>query len=358
MAVMEDMCNDSLSDELLAAFLDGNTTLDETERVLAAVTWDGDVQEVIETSFHWDDIIDAGNFTMEENAEAMNIFSDDYDRICDMSDSNVINQINNSLNMEREIKYANGHIGEDAKIDVSSDVFQWYEDTCAIKSQQLVLEKYGVQVSQEELIDVATKNGWYSPGDGTPMNCVGNLLDHYGVPSTSIVGANADNIIAELAQGHQVIVGVDAGELQNGGIMESLKDLFIGDTANHALIVAGIDTSDPDNEYVILKDPGTGDVAKPYPLDDFLDAWKDSECFMVTTHDPAYLEFSPELANFDYQAMHIDHVAGMGFDDFIAENGVIMPDDMMVIDPMMIDQWMHDSFDDNLMDDTVQPEEI
>jgi hypothetical protein len=263
--------------------------------------------------------------------------------------------------MKREIKYANGHIGEDAKIDVSSDVYQWYGDTCAIRSQQLVLEKYGVQVSQDELIDVATKNGWYSPQSGTPMDCVGNLLDHYGVPSTSVVGASVNNIVAELAQGHQVIVGLDAGELHNNGILETLKDLIVGDTPNHALIVAGIDTSDPDNEYVILKDPGTGDVAKPYPLNQFLDAWKDADCFMTTTRDPAYLQYSPELANFDYQAMHIDNIAGLGFDDFIDDNNIIMPGSMMIVDPVIIDQWMNDSldaFDDRITtDDTYQTED-
>ena len=160
--------------------------------------------------------------------------------------------------MEREIRYANSRIGEEPKIDVSSDVYQWYPDTCAIKSQQLVLEKYGVFVSQEELIEVATKNGWYTKGGGTQMEDVGNLLDYYGVPSTSVVDANVNNIVVELAQGHQVIVGVDANELHKNKFVESLKDYF-SETPNHALIVAGIDTSDPNQTYVVLKDPGTGD---------------------------------------------------------------------------------------------------
>ena len=346
-----------ISDELLAAFLDGNTTREETEQVLKAMAFDENMMEVIDISNEMNDNTNIYSFKDEHNIEEMNIFSDESDSFSSLPDSIITNHINN-LNMEREIKYANGHIGENAKIDVSSGVFQWYEDTCAIKSQQLILEKYGVMVSQEELIDIATKNGWYSSGSGTPMNCVGNLLDHYGVPSTSIVGANVNNIVAELAQGHQIIVGLDAGELHNNNIWETLKDFFIGHTPNHALIVAGIDTTDPNNEYVILKDPGTGDVAKPYPLDKFLDAWKDADCFMVTTHDPAYKQFSPEFANFDYQAMHINNIAGLDFNDFIANNSIIMPDDMMIIDPIIVDQWLHESITDDMIDDTFQTEDV
>ncbi|MCD7972702.1 MAG: hypothetical protein LUG18_08550 [Candidatus Azobacteroides sp.] len=339
-----------ISDELLAAYLDGNTTPEETNKIREAISSDEEVAEIITISTDMENNTSIKEDILlsltEENPEELNIFSNIPDNFNDFLDSDI----KNNIDMERQIKYANGHIGENVKIDVSSDVFQWYEDTCAIKSQQLVLEKYGVFVSQEELIEVATRNGWYIPQGGTPMNCVGNLLDYYGVPSTSVIGANVNNIVAELAQGHQVIVGLDAGELHNNRILETLKDLFIGPTPNHALIVAGIDTTDPENEFVILKDPGTGDVAKPYPLSKFLYAWKDADCLMVTTHDPAYPQYAPELINFDYQEMHIGTIGEMTFDDFITDNQIIMPDEMFVIDSLVVDQWMQDSLDSNMDD--------
>jgi 23S rRNA (adenine-N6)-dimethyltransferase len=69
----------------------------------------------------------------------------------------------------------------------------------------------------------------------------------------------------ELAQGHEVIVGVDADELwHNSSINEKLSnwfnDVFGEQGGNHALIVAGIDTRDPNNIQVIVKDPGSGGI--------------------------------------------------------------------------------------------------
>ena len=217
--------------------------------------------------------------------------------------------------MERDIYYASAQFGEQPLIDVSGEVYQWYNDTCAIRSQQLVLERFGIEVPQEMLIEIAENNGWYhvDGGSGTPMNCIGNLLEYYGVPSTSVVGANVGNLVAELAQGHQVIVGVDSGELHNGAIMESLKDFFVGDTPDHALIVAGIDLTDPDNAYVVLKDPGTGDVAKPYPLKQFMDAWKDSNCFMVSTDVPT--------PDYDLKTS-LSSIGGVSMNDFLSANDI------------------------------------
>lgn len=159
---------------------------------------------------------------------------------------------------------------------------QGYNDTCAIKSQQLILQEFGVPVTEDQCIEFSIQNGWYN-GNGTEMNDVGNLLIASGIPCSRTVDANIYDLAVELAQGHKVIVGVDSGELWDNGILDWLKDIFIGDTPDHALIVAGIDMTDPDNPMVIVTDPGSGDPAKPYPLKQFMDAWSDSQCFMVST---------------------------------------------------------------------------
>lgn len=337
-----------ISIEKFAAYLDGNLPQDEINNIDSIIGGNPDMEALVSMSDvvdedvqHYinDDFLYEADMTALENGDFELWEQGLKATIANHLDG--INNINNNLNdtiMEREIRYANSRIGEEPKIDVSSDVYQWYPDTCVIKSQQLVLEKYGVFVSQEELIEVATKNGWYTKGGGTPMEYVGNLLDYYGVPSTSVVDASVNNIVAELAQGHQVIVGIDANELHNNKFVESLKDYF-SETPNHALIVAGIDTSDPNQTYVILKDPGTGDVAKPYPIEQFIDAWEDSSCFMVSTNDPAYPQFSPELTNFDYQAMHMDNICGVPFDDYLDMNNVLSIDDMCIIDTNFMESW-------------------
>lgn len=181
-------------------------------------------------------------------------------------------------------------------VDFDPTVYQFYPDTCAIQSQHLVLQQYGIDVTQEELIEVAKEHGWYAEGYGTPINMVGKLLEHYGVDVTGSQGNNIFNLSNELAQGHQVIVGVDADELIDPEGSIGVDETY-GEHANHALVVVGVDTTDPDNVQVIVTDPGTGNRQMAYPADQFIDAWKDSNCFMVSTDTvPTHPELYPMQA--------------------------------------------------------------
>jgi len=193
-------------------------------------------------------------------------------------------------------------------------VYQGYADTCAIRSQQLILNDFGIDVTQEELIDLSTNKGWYVEGGGTSISDTGNLLDLYGVETNRIDNANIFSLTSELAQGHRVIIGVDPGELWNPGWKEEILDLF-GDAPDHALVVAGLDTTDPDNMTVQLMDPGTGDIAKAYPMDQFMDAWSDSNYVMVSTAE-APPPFAPGMDNFDYASLHTPFVGEMPYAEF------------------------------------------
>ena len=169
----------------------------------------------------------------------------------------------------------------------NNPIQQEYADTCAIKSQQIILNDFGVPVSEDLLVQYSIEKGWYSgDGTGTQMGDVGKLLVEAGIPCTQTVDANVFDLAKELALGHKVIVGVDSGVLWDNKLLGWLKDIYQGDTPDHALIVAGIDMTDPNNPMVILTDPGTGEAAQPYPLDQFMDAWADSKHYMVSTNIP------------------------------------------------------------------------
>lgn len=198
----------------------------------------------------------------------------------------------------------------------SSWVQQHYEDTCAIRCQELILRDFGVNVPEEVLCREAATYGWYEPGGGTNPLDVGNLLELHGIAVHRYEGATIFNLTSELAQGHQVIVGVDSGELWNTGLLEHVEDQLGLSGADHALLVSGIDTSDPAQVKVILTDPGSGDIAKAYPLEQFIEAWKDSHCFMVATAEPAPLEFNPGMVNFDYALGHLATIGHLPYDDF------------------------------------------
>jgi hypothetical protein len=199
---------------------------------------------------------------------------------------------------------------------------QQYSDTCAIKSQQIILNEFGIDVNEEQLVQYSAEHGWYQgDGSGTNMGNVGNLLEEAGIPCTRQANANAFNLVSELSQGHKVIVGVDSAELWGNKFTAWWNDFYHGDTPDHALIVSGIDTSDPNNVKVIVTDPGTGEGYKEYPLDQFMDAWSDSQCYMVSTDVPVP-KVVPGMDNFDYSVGHIPNVAGMDYSDFQIFNDI------------------------------------
>lgn len=258
--------------------------------------------------------------------------------------------------------------GDDALNEVSNAVLQHYPDTCAIKSQQLVLQRFGVFVSEEELRDEAIRHGWYHPGSGTPMVDVGKLLDLHGIGMSQYVNGNIFNVINELALGHQVIMGVDSGELWHYGFRERLEDhIPVIGGADHALIVSGINTNDPSDVKVIITDPGTGDLCKEYSLSQFVDAASDSNFYMVTT-DVAVphifdslgdgVDHLPMVGDMTYNYFR-DHFAFLHdinsrpvFDEFvhhIGSNwdgiGLVETNEAIVTGGQIDDNWMLDDID-------------
>ena len=173
------------------------------------------------------------------------------------------------------------------------------EGVCAIRSQQIILRDYGIDVSLEELKQFAIQNGWYEDGGGTPMGYVGAIIDACGVGVRQDINCTVYDLVNELAQGHRVIVGVDANELwadRDGNHIAQTKEFFkdiFNEEANHALIVAGVEVNpnDPEDVKVILTDPGTGDLRIEYTLEQFMDAWEDSDYFMTTTITPAPYQY-------------------------------------------------------------------
>lgn len=258
---------DSISDEMLAAYLDGNATSEE--------------REIISKSG-----IDIPSYEVVQS-------------------------------------YANIGTTNDFDMDIDANPYlQSYPDTCAIKSQQLILNDFGIPCSEDDLVRYSAEHGWYN-GNGTSMEDVGKLLEDAGIQCTRQCDANVFNLVSELSQGHKVIVGVDSGELWGNRFTEWLKDFFLGVTPDHALLVTGIDTNDPNNVKVIVTDPGTGEAGKSYPLEQLMDAWSDASCYMCSTNDPVPSTV-PGMENFNYLEGHISDIAGIDYSQFQMFNDISM----------------------------------
>lgn len=182
--------------------------------------------------------------------------------------------------------YASTEYGKATEnIEFDSQTIQAYPDACAFQSQAMILQEYGIDVNQNDLIKIAKEHGWYVEGHGTPHDKIGKLLEYFGVETTTTEGNNIFNLVNELSQGHRILVKVDSGELWAPGLNEKLEDHLILEYSDHALLVVGIDTSDPSDVKVIVTDPGNGKTQYAYTEKEFMDAWKDSKCFMISTNE-------------------------------------------------------------------------
>lgn len=185
-------------------------------------------------------------------------------------------------------------IGDTTPLITPDSIQQGYMDTCAVKCQEIILHNFGINCTEDQLVTEAMQHGWFN--NGTPVADVGKLLETHGIDIRTFDDANQYTLINELAQGHQVIVGVDSGELWNDGLSDKLMDFLGINGADHAIIVNGIDASDPANLLITITDPGSGEVTQ-YPYEQFADAWQDSHCHMVaTTTAPG--DFTPFSSEF------------------------------------------------------------
>ena len=179
--------------------------------------------------------------------------------------------------------------GENTTTFTPSEIQQHGEWGCALKCQSLILNKFGHNISEEQLTQEGLANGWFIEGSGTPMSDVGKLLNAHGIDTITLTNANQYALMHELAQGHQVIACVDAYELDSNLLVQFLNRTV--DNPNHAILVTGIDATDPDNVQVIVTDPGSGEFTS-YPWDQFAEAWGDSQFHMVATTEAPPSDFS------------------------------------------------------------------
>lgn len=169
-------------------------------------------------------------------------------------------------------------------------------DNCAVEAERSIVNLFiDTPLTQQDAMYISASNGWYHPGDGTAPADVGGMMDLYGIPNHTVMNANVADLARELAQGHGVIVSVDSQELWDRGPLAELKQwlsstfgIDFGNTgADHAVVVTGIDVTDPSNPMVIINDSGVpGGQGQPYPMDKFLQSWEDSNCYYTATDIP------------------------------------------------------------------------
>lgn len=203
------MANKNISDELIAAFLEGNVNEDETKQVLNAGASDAELQELLDIAM----------------------------------------QVDEEMNPVLQIAAEGGR------------------NLCDIECEAYILRQHGIDRSIEELLEVAKENHWIRRV-GTPLNCIGNLLEYNGLNVSRKLNASVDDIKEVLTEANGVIVAVDSDKLYPERPDEE-------DATNHAIVV----TKMGDDKVTIFDPANIEEVDIDLHL--FLAAWHESHDYMV-----------------------------------------------------------------------------
>ena len=214
---------DIISDELLAAFLEGNTSKEETQRILQAMKTDKELQEVL-------------SIAMQTDKEIPLVYHPDSD--------------------------------SDDLLPMLQTAALGGENVCAVLCEIYILKRHHIIFNQESLFDTARNKGWLKP-EGTPLYCLGNLLAFSGLLINRKFDSALDDIRQAIAEDCDVMVGVDREKLY-------AEEIDLEDLTNHAVVVTGIDQTS-----VSIYDPYETQHISKIPISDFLNAWKESHNYMI-----------------------------------------------------------------------------
>ena len=213
-----------ISDELLAAYLDGNTSKEETMQILEALKEDKELQEVLDIALQ----------TEEEDAARVPISSSFTDETIPMLQKAALGG----------------------------------ENICAVLCEIFILHRRQLPYDEDWLLNTARRKDWLRP-EGTPLYCLGNLLAYSGMIVSRKYNSTIDDIKHAIQMDNDVVVGVDREKLY-------AEDVDLEDLTNHAVVVTHVG-----DDVVTIFDPYEVPYITNIPLSDFLNAWKESHNYMI-----------------------------------------------------------------------------
>lgn len=227
-----------ISDELLAAFLDGNTSAAETLSVLQAAEHDEELKAVISIAQEVDADLahDASPLPMTAVAAR-----------------------------QRE-----GYL-------------------CDIECEEFVLHQLGIEVTHKSLLDEAYRNCWLKE-QGMPLYNIGRLLEKNNLSVSRRYDATLADVAALLNQGNQLIAVVDntllASEEQKSGALQP----------NHAVVICSLLA---ETAQIVLFNPYTDEELTTYSTAAFAEAWNRSNHYLVVANTTDRFVYDPSPIGLD-----------------------------------------------------------
>ena len=227
---MKKRLQDNIPAEVLAAFLDGNATAQESTEILAALSQDAELRELL----HISQSVDAELGMLPHECEI--------------------------LPMTAMAATCNE------------------ENYCSLECEKYILRRFNIEFDEEQLLHSALANGWQKK-EGTALHNVGRHLEDKGFVVTRQYKCSIEDITSALAAGEQVIVAVDGGELLGSRALEKKEDIFVGQIPDHTVVVLSCDAK---NSKITIYDPDSSNAEDTYSVEQFEDAWSDSKNYLVT----------------------------------------------------------------------------
>lgn len=228
---------DSISDEMLSAYLDGNTTKEETELILNTLKSSKELQEVLALS----DRVDS-------------YFEEDLD-------SHTILPIT--------------HMAADG-----------IGNLCDLQCEKFILDSKKIIFDDSQIANEAKNNFWLKE-KGTPLYNIGRLLEQKGLIVVRKYQNSISDIINLLKQDADIIVVLNRTKLSDP------QTIYPTDP-NHAVVIVGCN-----EEKITIFDPSSKSNTDTYPLIDFKNAWLDSCCYMVYSKGENDYSYSPQPIDID-----------------------------------------------------------
>ena len=219
-----------LSDELIAAYLDGNATAEECLLILQAMEHDAQLRERLRVSL----TVDA----------EMGL---------------LLQQSHHLPPMAMAAECQEGSF-------------------CCLQCEKFILRRRAISYDEQQLLDNALRNGWLKE-NGTALHNVGRHLEQAGLSILQRYDCQLQDIAAALELGHDVIVAVDGGELLGNSHLEQIEDALLGEIPDHTVVVIACDM---DAQTITLFDPNSSHQQDQYSFTQFANAWSDSRNYLVT----------------------------------------------------------------------------
>lgn len=228
-----------ISDELLAAFLDGNTNAEDTMRVLNAAEQDMEMQEIIRIASEVDE---------------------------DMAIT-----------------------GKPAIIPMTAMAAKTRETyLCDIECEEFVLHQFGIEVTHKSLLDMAYKNCWLRD-KGMPLYNIGRLLEKNNLSVSRRYNSTIEEVVRLLSAGNQLIVVVDDTLLGNAQSSANQHP-------NHAVAISSISV---ETDEIILFNPNTDEELTKYSISSFMEAWRQSNNYLVVINTTDRFIYEPSPIGLD-----------------------------------------------------------